>query len=117
MFSNGTFFAEIYILAKKDEMGQALNFLVMEPGVHEDLIIDEPNEKNSPGTEFMNRHFFLLYYFLNVIFSPYPLYSLAQDKNHDPHGDVWDNHIQWMESRIAISYSSRLLTIGTTVQK
>ena len=35
----------------------------------------------------MNRHFCLLYYFLNLIFYPYPLYSLAQDKNHDPYCD------------------------------
>ena len=30
----------------------------------------------------MNLDFCLLYYFLNLEFSPYPLYSLAQDKKH-----------------------------------
>ena len=73
---------------KKADAVQSLKTFLMELGVPEELTVGISKEQNSPGTEFMNRHFFLLYYFLNVIFSPYPLYSLAQDKNHDPHGDV-----------------------------
>ena len=74
-------------MAEKAEVVQSLKTFVVELGVPEKLTVNVSKEKNSPGTEFMNRHFCLLYYFLNIIFSPYPLYSLAQDKNHDPHGD------------------------------
>ena len=74
-------------MAKKDDMGQALNTFVMKLGVPEELTADGPKEQKSIGTEFMNHNFYLLYYFLNLIFPPYALYSLAQDKNHDPHGD------------------------------
>ena len=87
MFSNGTYFAEIYPMDEKAEVSQALKMFVMEPGVPGELTVDGSKDKNSPGNEFMNCHFCLLYYFLNLIFSPYPLYYLAQDKNHDPHGD------------------------------
>ena len=62
----------------KDNTGQALKTFVMEPGVPEELTVDGSKYQNSPGTEFMNCYFCLLYYFLNLIFSPYPLYSLAQ---------------------------------------
>ena len=79
-------FAEIYPMANKADAVQALKMFVMEIGFTEELLVDGSKEKNSPGTEFMNCHFCLLYYFLNLIFSPYPLYYLAQDKNHDTHG-------------------------------
>ena len=87
MFSNGTYFAEIYLMSKKANTGQALKTFVMELGVPEELTFGGSKDKNSTGTEFMNRHFCLLYYFFNLILSPYPLYSLSQDKNYDPHGD------------------------------
>ena len=45
MFSNGTFFAEIYPLAKKYDMVQALKTFVMEPGVPEELTVDGLKEK------------------------------------------------------------------------
>ena len=61
---------------------------VTELGVPEEPMVDESKEQKSPGTEFMNSYVCLLYYFLNPIFSPYPIYSLVQDKNHDPYGDV-----------------------------
>ena len=61
-------------MAKKTDKGQTLKTFVMELVVPEELTIDGSKEKNSPGTEFMNRHFYLLYYFLNLIFSPCPLY-------------------------------------------
>ena len=35
VFSNGTYFAEIYPMAKKADTWQALNMFVMEPGVPE----------------------------------------------------------------------------------
>ena len=75
MLSNGTWFAEIYPMVKKSDAGQALKTFVMELGFPEELTVDESKQQNSPGTEFMNRHFCLLHYFLNLIFSPYPLYS------------------------------------------
>ena len=86
VFSNGTYFSEIYLMDKKADAGQSLETFVIEIGVPEELTVDGSKEQNIPRTEFMNCHFFLLYYFLNLIFSPYPLYSLAEDKNHDPHG-------------------------------
>ena len=88
VFSNGTYFSDIYPMAKKDDTGQEIRTFVMEFGVPEELTVDGSKEKNIPGTEFMNRHFCLLYYFLNLIFPPYPLYYLAQDKDYDPHDDV-----------------------------
>ena len=69
MFSNGIYFFEIYSMAKKDDMGQALNTFVMKLGVPEELTADGPKEQKSIGTEFMNHNFYLLYYFLNLIFS------------------------------------------------
>ena len=87
VISNGTYFAEIYPMAKKADTGKSLKTFVMELGVPEELTVDVSKEKNSPGTEFINPHFSLLYYFMNLIFYPYPLYSLAQDKNYDSHGD------------------------------
>ena len=87
VFSNGKYFSEIYIMSKKADVGQALKTFVMELGASEKRTVYGSKEQNSPGPEFMNRHFCLLYYFLNLIFYPYPLYSLAQDKNQDTHGD------------------------------
>ena len=75
-------------MAKKSDTLQALKMFLLELGVPEELTVGGSKERNSPGTEIMNRHFCLLYYFLSLIFYPYPLYSLSQDKNHDPHGDV-----------------------------
>ena len=74
-------------MANKADSRQALNTFVMELGVPEELTVDRSKEQNSPGTYFMNRYFCVLYYFLDLIFSPYPLYSLLQDKNYDPRGD------------------------------
>ena len=73
LFSDGTYFSEIYLMDKKDKTGQALKTFLMEPGVPEELTVDGSKDKNIPGTEFMNRHFCLLHYFLNFIFSPYPI--------------------------------------------
>ena len=87
VFSNGTYFAEMYLMYKKADTVQALKTFVMKLGVRKELMVNGSKEQNSPGTEFMKRHFCLLYYFLNLIFYPYPLYSLAQDKNQDTHGD------------------------------
>jgi hypothetical protein len=53
MFSNGTFFAEIYPMAQKADAGQALKTFVMELGVPEQLTIDGSKEQTMPGTEFM----------------------------------------------------------------
>ena len=75
-------------MAKKAGAGQALQTFVMELGVPEELVIDGSKEQNAPGTEFMNCRFCLLYYLLILVFLPYPLYSLVQDKNHDPCGNV-----------------------------
>ena len=77
VFSNGTYFAEIYPMAKKDDAGKSLRTFVTELGVPEELTVDGSKEQKSPGTEFTNRHFCLLYCFLNLIFYPYPLYFLA----------------------------------------
>ena len=82
VFSNETYFAEIYSMVNKAGVGQARKTFVMEIGVHGELTFGGSKKKNSLGTEFMNRHFCLLYYFLILIFSPYPIYSLSQDKNH-----------------------------------
>ena len=53
VFSNWTYFTEIYQMSKKAEAGQALNMFVMEIGVPEELTVDGSKEQNSPGTEFM----------------------------------------------------------------
>ena len=53
VFSNGTYFAEIYPIAKKDDAGEALETFVMEPGVPEEMIIDVSKKQNRLGTEFM----------------------------------------------------------------
>ena len=87
VLSNGTYLAEIYSMDKKADTGQALKTLVMEIGVPEELTVDWSKEKYSPGNELMNSHFCHLYYFLSLLFSLYPLYFLAQNKKHDPHGD------------------------------
>ena len=72
VFSNGAYFAEIYPMDKKSDAGQALKTFLTELGVPEELTVDGSKEQNSPGTEFMNRHFFLLYYFLNPYIFPIP---------------------------------------------
>ena len=53
VFSNGTYFAEIYPMANKDDSGQALMTFVLELYVPEELMADGSKEKNSPGTEYM----------------------------------------------------------------
>ena len=77
MLSNGTYFAEIYPMANKADTRQALKTFVIELGVPEELTVNGSKEKKIPRTEFMNRHFSLLYYLLNLIFFSYTLYSLA----------------------------------------
>ena len=53
VFSNGSFFAEIYPMARKADAGQALKTFVMELGVPDELTIDGSKEQNMPGTVFM----------------------------------------------------------------
>ena len=53
VFFNGTHFAEIYSMAKKYDVGQALNTFVMELGVPEELAVDGLKDQNTTGTEFM----------------------------------------------------------------
>ena len=40
VFSNGTYFAEIYHIAEKDDAGQVLKTFLMELGVPEELTVD-----------------------------------------------------------------------------
>jgi hypothetical protein len=53
VFSNGTFFAEIYPMATKKDAGLALKAFILELGVPDDLTVDGSFEQNKPGTEFM----------------------------------------------------------------
>ena len=53
VFSNGTYFYEIYPVANKYDAGQALNKFAVEPGVPEELTVYGLEEQNSPGTDFM----------------------------------------------------------------
>ena len=53
VFSNWTYFSEIYKMAKKSDVGQSLNIFVIELSVHEKLTVDGSKEQNNPGTEFM----------------------------------------------------------------
>ena len=53
VFSNGTYFAEIYPMSKKADTGQALKTFVMELGVLEEVTVGGSKEKKSPGTDFM----------------------------------------------------------------
>ena len=53
VFSNGSFFAEIYPMARKADAGQALKTFVMELGVPDELTIYGSKEQNMPGTVFM----------------------------------------------------------------
>ena len=69
VFSNGTSFPEIYLIAKKADTVQALKTFLVELGVREELMVGGSKEQKSQGTEFMNIHICLLYYFLNLIFS------------------------------------------------
>jgi hypothetical protein len=54
VFSNGTFFAELYPMATKADAGQALKTFVLEMGVPAELTIDGSKEQNNPGTDFMH---------------------------------------------------------------
>ena len=53
VFSNGTYFAEIYPMDKKADTGQALKTFVMVLGVPEERTVDGSKEQNSQGNEFM----------------------------------------------------------------
>jgi hypothetical protein len=53
VFSNGSFFAEVYPMARKADAGLALKAFIMELGVPDSLTIDGSKEQNSKGTEFM----------------------------------------------------------------
>ena len=53
VFYNGTYFAEIYPMAKKPDLEQAPKKFVMELGVPEELTDDGLKEQNIPGNEFM----------------------------------------------------------------
>ena len=53
VFSNGTFFAEIYPIARKKDAGLALKAFILELGVPEELTIDGSKEQTKPNTEFM----------------------------------------------------------------
>ena len=53
MFSNGTYFAEMYLMYKKADTVQALKTFVMKLGFLEELIVDGSKYQNSPGTEFV----------------------------------------------------------------
>jgi hypothetical protein len=47
------FFAAIYPMARKKDVGQALKTFVLELGVPEELTIDGSKEQTIPGTDFM----------------------------------------------------------------
>ena len=53
VFSNGTYFSEIYPMAQKSDAGQALKTFSMELDVPKELMVDVSKEKNSPDTDFM----------------------------------------------------------------
>ena len=53
VFSDRTYFAEIYPMAKKADVGKALKTFLMEIGVSEELTSDGLKEHNSPVIEFM----------------------------------------------------------------
>ena len=53
VFANGSYFAEMYPMARKADAGQALKTFVLELGVPAELTIDGSKEQNMPGTEFM----------------------------------------------------------------
>ena len=53
MFSDGTYFVEIYPMIKKANVGQVLKTFVMEIGVAEELTVDGLKEQNIPENEFM----------------------------------------------------------------
>ena len=53
VFSNRTYFAEIYPMVKKADAGQEMKTFVMILGVPEELTVNGPREPNIPGTEFM----------------------------------------------------------------
>ena len=69
-------------MAKKADAEQALKMFMMELGVPEELTVY--GFKKNPGNEFLNRHFCLMYNFLNLIFSPHPLFYLAKGKTMIP---------------------------------
>ena len=53
VLSNWTYFAEIYPMAQKADVGQALKMFVMKLGVPDELTVDGSKDQNSPGTDFM----------------------------------------------------------------
>ena len=50
VFSIGTYFAEIYPIAKKADAVQVIKTFLMELGVPEELTVNGSKEQNSPGT-------------------------------------------------------------------
>jgi hypothetical protein len=52
VFSNRSFFAEVYPMATKSDAGQALKTFIMELGVPEELTIDGSKEQTKPKTDF-----------------------------------------------------------------
>ena len=63
VFSNGTHFADIYLIARKADAGKALKTFVMELGVPDKIRAYGLKKQKRAVTEFMNRHFCLLYNF------------------------------------------------------
>ena len=53
MFSNRTYFSEIYPIAKKYDAGKALKTFVMKIGVPEELTDYGSKDQDGPGTNFM----------------------------------------------------------------
>ena len=53
LFYNGTFFDEIYPMARKSDTRIALKTFITDLGVYECLTIDFSKDQNAPGTEFM----------------------------------------------------------------
>jgi hypothetical protein len=53
VFANGSFFAEVYLMARKADAGQALKTFVLELGVPEELTVDGSKEQTKKGTDFM----------------------------------------------------------------
>ncbi len=55
VFSNGSYFAEIYPMARKADAGLALKEFIIELGVPEELTFDGSKEQTLPGTEFVKQ--------------------------------------------------------------
>jgi hypothetical protein len=53
VFANGSFFAEVCLMAREADAGQALKTFVLELGVPEELTVDGSKEQTKEGTDFM----------------------------------------------------------------